>query len=157
MVDELETHVQLYRLAFVDEAFATQRQADDLHHLAGVLQGSVERHPVPALDHLRPARPQPQNEATLRQHVQGAGALRQQCRRARKDVQDSRPDLDALCPHGQRRHDADGVVRVGFGDEDRLVTQLLGGLDVLDHLVEGNIRIGELDRELHGGSPPEPT
>ena len=94
VVDQLQAHVELDRLAVVDDALAAQRHADHVDVLAGALQRLLEGHAVPALDHLRAAGAEPEDEAAPAEHVEGAGALREQRGRAREDVEDAGADLD---------------------------------------------------------------
>src|SRR5207302_1750399 len=53
---------QRVRLALVDEKLAPPHQPTDVDDLSGSGERPVERHTMPALDDLRPRRPEPEHE-----------------------------------------------------------------------------------------------
>ena len=82
--------------AMVLDEFAAKRRADDLDVLARLLERLSPRLAVPALDDLRPGRPETEQEAAAGQEVERGCRHRRVRRRAAGDLHDRRAELDPL-------------------------------------------------------------
>ena len=99
---------------------ARQDLAHDRHVLARARERPPVRDAVPALDHLRPGGPEPEDEAPAREGIERHRRHRRHRRRARRHLHDRRAELDLAGLRrdpGERR---DGVVAVRLGRPDRV-------------------------------------
>ena len=95
---------QLVDLTVVDDPLATERHAQDLDVLARAAQLAGERLAVPALGDLGPGRPDPKQHPPAGDLVESRRGHRRHARRAARDLEDRRPDLDRPFGHsGQGR------------------------------------------------------
>ena len=109
---------------------------------------------VPALDHLRPRRPDAEDEAAARKRLQGHRGHGGAGRRARRHLHERGADRHSLGlgqNPGGRRH---RVRAIGLGSPDRLVAESLRLADQVD--VDGEVpaRIAEHEPELQHFSSP---
>ena len=125
MVDQLERLAQpgaplqrqLVVPALVGQPVAAPDHPADLDDLAGPADRRVVRHAVPALDHLRAGRAEPQREPAARDVVQPGRGHPQQRGRARVQREDPRRDLHPLGLGRDITQLAHRVEAVGLGHE----------------------------------------
>jgi hypothetical protein len=86
---------QLVDLALVLEALSPDGPAHDLHGLPHPLHRPVEANAVPALDHLRPAHPQAEHEASARHGLQAHRGHGQERGRPGARLQNAAAEPDA--------------------------------------------------------------
>ena len=106
--------------AVVLDLVAAPHLAADLDRVAGARDRLLEGHAVPALDHLRARRTEPEDEPAIGQRVERRRSLRDQRRAARVERDDARHQLDRRGLAGQvaeRRHE---VVAVDLRSPDQI-------------------------------------
>ena len=108
----------------------------------------VVRHPVEALDHLRPARPEAEDRPALRHVVEAGRGLQDRAGGARVDVEDRRPDLDRLGLGGEVPHQRGGVEAVRLRHPQRVQPRLLERGHLVGRL-PGVAGVHQLRGELH--------
>src|SRR5207244_7238162 len=121
MGEQLESLAELEDLAFEAQWLAAHDLAHDLDGLAHPLQWPVEWDAVPAGHHLVTAGAEPEDEATARQRIEGGRGLAEQRRRPAEDVEDSRPQLDAIGARGQGAQHRDRIRTPGLRHPDRVI------------------------------------
>ena len=118
-------------LAVIGDLLAAPHLSADVHHLAGPAQGSVERHPVKALHHLRTRGADAEPESAVGHVVHARRRHRQQRGRPGVDRHHSGAQFDRRGLGGQIAELADRVIGVGLGDQRDVYADLLE----LDHLL----------------------
>ena len=140
---------QLVDLALVLEALALHRAAHDLDRLAHALDRPVEADAVPALDHLRPAHAQAQQEAAVGHGLQAHRGHGQQRGRAGARLQDPGAEADARGARGHEGQRGDAVVAPGLRGPDVVHAQALGLGHVGARLRPVGLGEPQRDRDAH--------
>ena len=147
---------QLQRLALVDHALARQRHPHDLHVLARPLQLAGEALAVPALGHLRAARPDPEQHPAVGELIDRRGGHRGHRGRAAGHLEDRRAELDPRRRLREPGEDRRRVGAVGLGGPDRVVAEPLRLQHQLQLLRcgEPEAPVSDVQPELHCKRPP---
>ena len=141
--------------ALVDHRLLSRNDlADDRDVFAQALVGFAVGNPVPALDHLRPRRPDTEDETPAGERLKGHGRHRGASGRSRRHLHERGADRHAFRlgqDPGGRRH---RVGAIGLRSPDGLVAERFSLLDQVD--VDGEVpaRIAEHKPELQHCSSP---
>src|SRR5581483_11176658 len=138
-------------LALVLDHVAPQRRPNDLDILTRLHERLAPRLAVPALYHLRPGRPEPEQEAAAGHEVERGCRHRRIRRRATGDLHDRRADLDAARARRHPREHRHGIRSPRLRGPHRVVAEALRLLHERDERRRVRSRgcVGKVEAELH--------